>query len=105
MSDCRLVKEKSKFLLVVCVGYHCIILFVFKYFNFFIEQLNGFFCFNFPLQEIALHIGVSFFTFQMMSYVFDIYYRKTMPQKNPLLVLLYVTLFPQLIAGPIIRYD
>ena len=54
---------------------------------------------------LALPIGISFFTFQMMSYLFDIYYGKAEPQSNPLNVGLYVSLFPQLIAGPIVRYE
>jgi alginate O-acetyltransferase complex protein AlgI len=55
--------------------------------------------------RISLPIGISFFTFQLMSYLFDVYYEKAEVQKNPLYVGLYVSFFPQLIAGPIVRYE
>lgn len=55
--------------------------------------------------HIALPIGISFFTFQMMSYVFDVYYQRSPAQNNPAYVALYICLFPQLIAGPIVRYN
>jgi alginate O-acetyltransferase complex protein AlgI len=55
--------------------------------------------------HISLPIGISFFTFQLMSYLFDIYYQKAKAQRNPLYVGLYISLFPQLIAGPIVRYE
>lgn len=81
------------------------ILAVFKYFTFIsknIAALSGNDRFSI---EIALPIGISFFTFQMMSYVFDVYYGTASAQRNPFRVALYITLFPQLIAGPIVRYS
>ena len=57
-----------------------------------------------PVPEVVLPIGISFFTFQGMSYVIDVYRRDTPPAKNPLQVALYIALFPQLVAGPIVRY-
>lgn len=77
---------------------------VFKYLNFLVrtaEELTGF---QLGLNEIALPIGISFYTFQILSYVIDLYRGEIALQKNPLKLLLYVTLFPQLIAGPIVRY-
>ncbi len=81
------------------------ILFYYKYFNFVISNINGLFGTDFVLRNIVLPIGISFFTFQGMSYVIDVYTGKVEVQKNPLNVMLYVSLFPQLIAGPIVRYS
>ncbi len=81
------------------------LLFVFKYLNFTIENLNIIFRGAIPQTHIILPIGISFFTFQAMSYVFDVAMGRGEVQKNPLNVALYVSLFPQLIAGPIVRYD
>ena len=82
------------------------ILFVFKYLNFTIYNIN--LLFHHPVfsqTHIALPIGISFMTFQAMSYVFDVLKGKGKKQSNPLNVGLYVSLFPQLIAGPIVRYQ
>jgi len=79
--------------------------FVFKYLNFTIENLNVLFRGAIPQTHIVLPIGISFFTFQAMSYVFDVALGRGEVQKNPMNVMLYVALFPQLIAGPIVRYE
>ena len=76
----------------------------FKYSDFFIKNVNGLFGASIPLLGIALPIGISFYTFQTMSYTIDVYMGNTNAQKNPLTFATYVTLFPQLIAGPIVRY-
>ena len=81
------------------------VFFVFKYLNFTIENLNYLFGGILPQTHIALPIGISFFTFQAMSYVFDVAMGRGEVQKNPFNVALYVALFPQLIAGPIVRYE
>ena len=78
---------------------------VFKYSGFLMENINAIFGQNFPVPEIAQMIGISFYTFQIMSYVVDCYWETVEPQKNPLKLLLYISLFPQLIAGPIVRYS
>lgn len=80
-----------------CLGY-------FKYTNFLIDNINGLFGTSWKVAEIVLPIGISFFTFQAMSYVIDVYRRDVAVQKNPFYVMLYVALFPQLVAGPIVRY-
>lgn len=77
---------------------------VFKYQGFFLENLNALFSLNLPIREIALPIGISFYTFQTMSYTIDLYLGHTTVQKNFFSFLLYVSLFPQLVAGPIVRY-
>ena len=68
-------------------------------------QVNRFLHTEFPVPQVELPIGISFFTFQAMSYVFDVYRKKGRVQYNPLRVGLYISLFPQLIAGPIVRYE
>ena len=84
--------------MVAVLGYY-------KYTGFAVTNLNSLFGLSLPVPEIIMPIGISFFTFQSMSYVFDVY-RETVPaQRNPLYVALYVTLFPQLVAGPIVRYE
>ncbi len=90
--------------LAVTVAGNLSLLFVYKYLDFFITNLN-LLGFQLPLQHIALPLGISFFTFQAMSYSLDVYMRTTRVQKNPLNVALYVSFFPQLVAGPIVRYQ
>jgi alginate O-acetyltransferase complex protein AlgI len=80
------------------------ILFWYKYLDFTIELLNLAFHASIPLMNIPLPIGISFFTFQGLTYIIDVYRKIVYPQKNPLKVALYISLFPQLIAGPIVRY-
>ena len=92
------------FFLVVSVVYNLLMLYIFKYFNFTVEILDLFRKEPLKAPIIALPIGISFFTFQIMSYVIDVYQRKTPVQKNILSLALYISLFPQLIAGPIVRY-
>ena len=94
-----------KMLLGVAVGSNLLILFIFKYLNFSVEILNSVMGNLFPNPEILLPIGVSFFTFQAISYVIDVYRRDGEVQKAPLNVGLYIAFFPQLVAGPIVRYD
>ena len=78
---------------------------VFKYSGFLIENIDAIFGADFPIPEIAQMVGISFYTFQIMSYVIDCFWEKVEPQKDPLKLLLYISLFPQLIAGPIVRYE
>ena len=95
-------QRKILTLMVLC---NLSIFFVFKYLNFTLENLNVLFGGILPQTHIVLPIGISFFTFQAMSYVFDVAYGRGEVQKNPFNVALYVALFPQLIAGPIVRYE
>ena len=81
------------------------LLFVFKYLAFSCTIINKIFFTNITIPKIALPIGISFFTFQAMSYVIDVYRQKKHVQKNILSVGLYISFFPQLIAGPIVRYE
>lgn len=78
---------------------------VFKYTSFVVTNLNKAFSLSIPDPGLALPIGISFFTFQAMSYVIDVYRQKGEVQKNFMGVCLYISFFPQLIAGPIVRYQ
>ncbi len=92
-------------LLAVAVTVNLLLLFLFKYLCFALENINWLFRSQILVPVIELPIGISFFTFQAMSYVIDVYRKKGTALKNPLDVGLYISLFPQLIAGPIVRYD
>lgn len=77
---------------------------VFKYTDFIAENLSAILPFDIPAPHIGLPIGISFYTFQIISYILDAYWGKVKVQRNPLKFLMYVSLFPQLVAGPIVRY-
>ena len=98
-------KYKSKALLITVVIIHVGLLTIFKYTDFFIENLNSIFNLKLSLLRIALPIGISFYTFQIISYEIDVFKEKVSVQKNLLKLATYVSLFPQLIAGPIVRYE
>lgn len=99
------VKIRKKALVMVAVLINIGLLGYFKYFNFFASVLNSLLHRNvIGLREIALPIGISFYTFQALSYVIDIYRGIIKAQKNIGKLALYISLFPQLIAGPIVQY-
>lgn len=77
----------------------------FKYWDFFMSNINELLGINLPLNGLGLPIGISFYTFQLGSYVVDVYVGKVKVQKNFFILLTYISLFPQLIAGPIVRYS
>ena len=89
---------------VFCIVANLGLLFVFKYLGFFTEIVNQITQLQLKIPQIALPIGISFFTFQGMSYVLDVYHEKVYSQKKLSTVMLYIAMFPQLIAGPIVRY-
>lgn len=91
--------------MIVAVVFDLGILFIFKYLNFVVDNVNCITGKELHYTNIALPIGISFFTFQALSYVIDVYRGDVKPQKNILNVALYISFFPQLIAGPIIRYQ
>lgn len=76
----------------------------FKYGDFFLSAINGVLGISLPLWRLALPVGISFYTFQILSYTIDLYRGDVEVQRNPVSFALYVALFPQLIAGPIVRY-
>ncbi len=94
----------KKFLLIMAVASNLSVLGVYKYLGFFTETLNYIFNVNLPMVELTMPIGISFFTFQTMSYVIDVYRGDADVQKSFFKLLLYVSFFPQLVAGPIVRY-
>ena len=98
-------KYKSKKILILTLFIHIILLIIFKYTSFLITNINNIFNTNFKLLNIALPIGISFYTFQIISYIVDVYKDKVKVQKSFLKLATYVSLFPQLIAGPIVRYE
>ena len=97
--------RRKKAWLVGAITFDVLLIGVFKYVSFLSRNLAALTGNDKLIVEIALPIGISFFTFQLMSYVFDVYYGSSKAQKNPLYVALYISLFPQLIAGPIVRYQ
>ena len=93
-----------KTVLVLAVAANLAVLGYFKYAGFFAECFNTLTGSALAVPRIVLPIGISFYTFQSMSYVIDVYRGQVEPQRSPLLFGTYVSLFPQLIAGPIVRY-
>ena len=91
-------------LLILCVIANLSLLGVFKYLNFFISTADSLLGLSIPVTGIVMPIGISFYTFQALSYVIDVYRREVPPQHDPFSLALYVSMFPQLIAGPIVRY-
>lgn len=98
-------KGKAKVFIALSVFVNLGMMYVFKYLTFTLKNINLIFNSNLDTLNIALPIGISFFTFQAMSYVIDVYRGSGNVQKNPFNVALYISFFPQLIAGPIVRYE
>lgn len=98
-------KKRLKLLLVISVIIDLGLLSVFKYTDFIITNINSVFGAGFDLLNIALPIGISFYTFQAMSYTIDVYRDNVRVQRNLIDFGMYITMFPQLIAGPIVRYS
>lgn len=98
---------RKRWLLVLCVALNLLTLGYFKYYNFLAGVLNpllGGCGLELPPIQVTLPIGISFYTFQALSYVVDVYRGENKAQKNPLNMMLYISFFPQLIAGPIVKY-
>ena len=96
-------KAKTAVFLAVLVNIGLLI--AYKYTGFFVSVFDGITGLSIPVPHIRLPIGISFFTFQGLSYVIDVYRNKKLVQRNFFYVLLYIAFFPQLIAGPIVRYE
>ena len=97
-------KSKKKLILTINIIIDLGFLGFFKYSNFFIENFNNVTGLSIELLSIALPIGISFYTFQILSYAVDVYRGTTKAQRNIISLATYITMFPQLIAGPIVRY-
>lgn len=100
----RFMPVKAKLVFITAIIVNICILFFFKYTDFFIQIINNTGIAQIPLIDIALPIGISFYTFQTMSYIADVYMGTTKVQKNLVNFAMYVSMFPQLIAGPVVRY-
>lgn len=98
-------KNQSKNILITTLFIHVFLLIIFKYTDFIIQSINDISNANIKLLNIALPIGISFYTFQIISYLIDVYNGKVKVQKNIMNLATYVSLFPQLVAGPIVRYQ
>lgn len=98
-------QRKRKITFVITVVLITANLFVFKYLNFAVDNIDTIFSASISLRKIALPIGISFYTFQILSYIIDLYRREIKVQRNYFYLTLYVAFFPQLIAGPIVRYQ
>ncbi len=98
-------KKKSKIIFIFIIFIDLLSLFSFKYLNFFIHNINNLFGFNIKTLNLVLPIGISFYIFQILSYVIDVYKGKVVVQKSFINLACYVSAFPQLIAGPIVRYS
>ena len=97
-------KKGRKFFLVLMIAMSLSLLITFKYLDFLSANLNTLFSLNISILNLSLPLGISFFTFQNISYAVDVYRGKVEPQKNILTLATYIMMFPQLISGPIVRY-
>lgn len=97
--------HKAKGILIGTIIFYLAILGFFKYANFLIDNINGIFNLSINALELSLPIGISFYTFQILSYTVDVYRKDVKAEKNFFYFTTYVSLFPQLIAGPIVRYE
>lgn len=98
-------KGIRKAILIESITLNLLLLGIFKYSDFLISNINSFFGLNLNLLELPLPIGISFFTFQTMSYTIDVYLKRVKSEHNFINFMTYVSMFPQLIAGPIVRYE
>lgn len=97
-------RVRAKLSLFAALAVNLGLLGFFKYYVFFVTNINAVFHTHIPCRDLGLPIGISFYTFQVLSYIIDIYKGKIRAQKNPVTLGAYVTMFPQLIAGPIVQY-
>lgn len=97
--------SKPKKWLIIDLVFNLGLLFFFKYTNFFLDNINNLFNLNIKFLSISLPIGISFYTFQILTYVIDVYKSKVPVQKSIINLGCYISAFPQLIAGPIVRYE
>ncbi len=95
----------AKIAVTIAITFDLLMLGVFKYSGFIAENLNLILPMKIPVPDIPLPIGISFYTFQIISYVIDCYWEKVEVQKSFPKLLMYISLFPQLVAGPIVRYS
>jgi len=105
ISKCINKTKYRKIFLIVAIVYNVGQLILFKYTDFFINNINNIFNLNIPFMNIIMPIGISFFTFQALGYLIDVYNKKHKPANKLMDFIFYISLFPQLIAGPIVRFS
>ena len=96
-------KKLAKTVMILAILANLAVLFLFKYYNFFIENISAVSGFSLPLLRFALPVGISFYTFQALGYVIDVYQEKVPAEKNLITYALFISFYPQLVAGPIER--
>ncbi len=96
--------ERKRTVFILAIIFNIFVLGFFKYYGFFVESLNSIFSLSLPVKDIPLPVGISFYTFQVMSYIIDVYRGDVKAQKKIIPFAAYISMFPQLIAGPIIQY-
>ena len=97
-------QKHRKLLLLATIVLDLSFLFYFKYFNFVMDNINAVFSMDIKFIDVIMPIGISFYTFQAMSYVIDVYRKEVKAQRDVYKLALYICLFPQLVAGPIVKY-
>ena len=105
LEKCEGRRNRQKIFLVISIVVNLSLLGIFKYMTLFITTINGVFGAGIKEPKLALPLGISFFTFQTMSYSIDVYRGKIKPEHNFINYMAYVSMFPQLVAGPIVRYE
>ncbi len=96
--------RKKKTVFILALTFNIFVLGFFKYYGFLVESINGIFSISLPVREIPLPVGISFYTFQVLSYIIDVYRGDVRAQKKIVPFATYISMFPQLIAGPIVQY-
>ena len=105
LGKCIADRKNTKIYLICAIIWNIGVLFVYKYMGFALLNLKALHIWNADIISLTLPLGISFFTFQILSYIFDLYMGKTTVQKSFWKFSLYVLMFPQLVAGPIVRYE
>lgn len=98
-------RRKSRQIFIFTIIINIAILGFFKYFGFIVDNINSLFSTHIEYESLPLPVGISFYTFQTLSYIVDVYMKKVNVQKNFINFSLYITMFPQLVAGPIVQYS
>jgi alginate O-acetyltransferase complex protein AlgI len=101
----RNYNDKVKFIFITLIVIDISVLFFFKYYGFLIDNINGILGISLKMKKLALPLGISFYTFKIISYICDVYTNKARAQKNIINFGVYVAMFPQLISGPISKYS
>ncbi len=96
--------KKKKAVFICAVIFNIFVLGFFKYYGFAVESINSLFSLSLPVRDIPLPVGISFYTFQILSYIIDVYRGDVKAQKSIIPFATYISMFPQLIAGPIVQY-